>query len=31
MTASSALENLLREFVSRKLTPNVPAFANGKP
>ena len=28
---SGALENLLREFLSRKLTPNVPAFANGKP
>ena len=28
---SSAVENLLREFLSRKLTPNVPAFANGKP
>lgn len=26
-----ALENVLREFLSRKLTPNVPAFANGKP
>ncbi len=31
MTASGAVENLLREFLSRKLTPNVPAFANGKP
>ncbi len=31
MTASTAAENLIREFVSRKLTPNVPAFANGKP
>ena len=31
MTASGAVENLLREFFSRKLTSNVPAFANGKP
>jgi hypothetical protein len=31
MTGSGAVENLLREFVSRKLTSNVPAFANGKP
>lgn len=31
MTASGAVENLLREFFSRKLTTNVPAFANGKP
>jgi hypothetical protein len=31
MTASGALENLLREFFSRKLTSNVPSFANGKP
>ena len=31
MTASGAVENLLREFLSRKLTTNVPAFANGKP
>lgn len=31
MTASTAVQNLIREFVSRKLTPNVPAFANGKP
>ena len=31
MTASGAVENLLREFFSRKLTPNVPPFANGKP
>jgi len=30
MTASGAVENLLREFFSRKLTSNVPAFANGK-
>lgn len=28
--AGSAVENVLREFLSRKLTPNVPAFANGK-
>jgi hypothetical protein len=27
----SAVANLLREFLSRKLTSNVPAFANGKP
>lgn len=26
-----AIENLLREFLSRKLTPNVPVFANGRP
>ena len=31
ITASGAVENVLREFLSRKLTPNVPAFANGKP
>ncbi|MFL6450802.1 MAG: carboxypeptidase-like regulatory domain-containing protein [Bryobacteraceae bacterium] len=31
MTAATAVENLMREFVSRKLTPNVPGFANGKP
>lgn len=31
MTGSTAIQNLVREFVSRKLTPNVPAFANGKP
>ena len=31
ITANAAAINLLREFVSRKLTPNVPAFANGKP
>ena len=31
MIASTAVQNLMREFVSRKLTPNVPAFANGKP
>jgi hypothetical protein len=29
--AGGAAENVLREFLSRKLTPNVPAFANGKP
>jgi hypothetical protein len=28
---SGAAVNLLREFVSRKLTPHVPAFAKGKP
>jgi hypothetical protein len=31
MTGSTAVQNLIREFVSRKLTRNVPAFANGKP
>jgi hypothetical protein len=31
MTASGAVENLLREFFSRKLTSNVPSFAKGKP
>ena len=31
MTASGAVENLLREFFSRPLTSNVPVFANGKP
>ncbi|HEX7363282.1 MAG TPA: hypothetical protein VF283_22560 [Bryobacteraceae bacterium] len=31
ITASGAVVNLLREFVSRKLTSHVPAFANGKP
>ncbi len=31
MMGSGAVENLLREFLSRKLTSNVPAFANGKP
>ena len=31
MTASGAVENVLREFLSRKLTSNVPVFANGKP
>lgn len=30
ITATGAVENLLREFLSRKLTPNVPAFAKGK-
>lgn len=29
--AGGAVENVLREFLSRKLTRNVPAFANGKP
>lgn len=31
ITASGAIANVMREFLSRKLTPNVPAFANGKP
>ena len=31
MTASGAVENLLREFFSRTLTSSVPPFANGKP
>lgn len=31
ITGSGAVVNLLREFLSRKLTPNVPVFANGKP
>jgi hypothetical protein len=31
ITASGAVVNILREFVSRKLTSSVPAFANGKP
>jgi hypothetical protein len=31
ITGSGAVVNVLREFLSRKLTPNVPAFANGKP
>ncbi len=31
ITGTGAVENLLREFFSRKLTPNVPAFAKGKP
>jgi hypothetical protein len=31
ITAGGAVVNVLREFLSRKLTANVPAFANGKP
>jgi Carboxypeptidase regulatory-like domain len=31
ITGSGAVVNILREFLSRKLTANVPAFANGKP
>ena len=31
ITGSSAVANVMREFLSRKLTPSVPAFANGKP
>jgi hypothetical protein len=31
MTGTGAVENLLREFLSRNLTPNVPKSANGKP
>lgn len=31
ITASAAVVNVMREFLFRKLTPNVPAFANGKP
>ena len=31
MTASGAVENLFREFLSRNFTSNVPSFANGKP
>ena len=31
ITGSGAVVNLLREFVSRQWTPNVPRFANGKP
>ena len=31
MMGSGAAENVLREFLSRKLTSNVPASANGKP
>ncbi len=31
ISGTGAVENLLREFLSRKLTPNVPGFANGKP
>ena len=28
---TAAAENVLREFISRKLTPHVPNFAKGKP
>jgi hypothetical protein len=28
---SGAIANLMREFLSRKVTTNVPPFANGKP
>jgi hypothetical protein len=28
---SGAIANLMREFLSRKVTTNVPSFANGKP
>jgi Carboxypeptidase regulatory-like domain len=31
ITGGGAIVNLMREFLSRRLTPNVPAFANGKP
>ncbi len=31
ITGSGAVVNVLREFLSRKLTANVPAFSNGKP
>lgn len=31
ITGTSVVENVLREFLSRKLTPHVPGFANGKP
>ena len=31
ITGSGAVVNVLREFLSKKLTANVPAFANGKP
>ncbi len=31
ITGSGAVVNVLREFLSRKLTSSVPAFANGKP
>jgi len=31
ITGSGAVVNVMREFLSRKLTANVPAFANGKP
>jgi Carboxypeptidase regulatory-like domain len=30
-TAGQAAENLVREFFARKLTPNVPSYARGKP
>jgi hypothetical protein len=30
-TAGNAGNNLLREFVMRRLTPKVPDYANGKP
>jgi hypothetical protein len=30
-TAASAADNLVREFLLRKLTPNVPQYARGKP
>lgn len=29
--ATDSIENVFREFLSRKLTPHVPAFASGKP
>jgi hypothetical protein len=31
ITGTGVVENVLREFLSRKLTPHVPAFAHGKP
>jgi len=31
ITASGAVTNIMREFLFRKLTPSVPAFAKGKP
>ena len=31
ITGSNAVSNLLREFLSRKLTPSVPVYDNGKP
>lgn len=31
MTAGGAVENLFREFLSRRYTSSVPSFANGKP
>lgn len=31
ITGGGAVVNLLREFLSRQLTPSVPSFANGKP